>query len=65
VGQPSAHACSEIGLKWFLFFFHPSASNMSLFDRQQLFVLKGRKSWKFQQIAGAKNDMGLKAASEF
>jgi hypothetical protein len=38
---------------------------MSLFDRQQLVGLKGRKSWKFQQIAGAKNDMSLKAASKF
>jgi hypothetical protein len=63
--ESSAHACSEIGQKWFLFFFHPSASNMSLFDRQQLVGLKGRKSWKFQQIAGAKNDMSLKAASKF
>ena len=51
--------------KWFLFFFCSSASNMGLFDRQLLVVLKGGKSWKFQQIADAKNDMSLRAASKF
>jgi hypothetical protein len=60
----SAHACSEIGQKWFLFLFHSSASNIGLFGRQQLVVLKGRKSWMFQQIAGAKNDVSLKTASK-
>jgi hypothetical protein len=51
--------------KWFLLFFCSSASNMGLFDRQLLVVLKGGKSWRFQQIAGAKNDMSLKTASKF
>jgi hypothetical protein len=35
------------------------------FDRQLLVVLKVGKSWKFQQMAGAKDDMGLKIASKF
>jgi hypothetical protein len=29
-----AHACSEIGVKWFLFFFCLSAFDVDLFDRQ-------------------------------
>jgi hypothetical protein len=61
----SAHACSLIGQKWFLFFFCSSAPNLGLFDMQLLVVLNGGKSWRFQQIAGAKTDMGLKSASEF
>jgi hypothetical protein len=36
----SAHACSENGLKWFLFLFCLSAFDLGLFGEQILAVLK-------------------------
>jgi hypothetical protein len=60
----SAHACSEIGQKWFLFIFWPLGSNMSLFERRTLDPVGNREKYRLSIKSTRKTDVRLKTASK-